>query len=75
MIGMSWSTRSSTKPETLWNKCQTSSQHSSYRTMHCKDLLRYKTEFEKKGFDRTALKAWGNTLAEIRELREIRYIN
>ena len=54
-------------PETLWDKFQLRSFHS---TRHCKDLQipRYRTEFAKKGFHYAALTSWNDTPAEIREL-------
>ena len=57
-------------PESLWDKFQPRSFHSTYNTRHCKDLQipRYRTEFAKKGFHYAALTLWNDTPAEIREL-------
>ncbi len=57
-------------PEGLWNKYQPRSLHSTYATRHCNDLEipRYKTEFAKKGFHFSALKAWNNIPLQIRNV-------
>ena len=57
-------------PESLWDKFQLRSFHSTYNTRDCKDLQipRYRTEFAKKGFHYAALTLWNDTPAEIREL-------
>ena len=57
-------------PESLWDKYQQRSFHSTYNTRHCKDLQipRYRTEFAKKGFHYAALTSWNDTPAEIRQL-------
>ena len=53
-------------PESLWDQFQPRSFHSTYNTRHCKDLQipRYRTEFAKKGFHRTALTLWNDTPAK-----------
>ena len=57
-------------PESLWDKFQPRSFHSTYNTRHCKDLQipRYRTEFVKKGFHYAAVTLWNDTPAEIRDL-------
>ena len=57
-------------PESLWDKYDPRSSHSNYDTGHCEDLqiLKYRTEFAKKGFHYAALASWNDTPAEIREL-------
>ena len=57
-------------PESLWDKFQPRSFHSTYNTRHCRDLQipRYRTEFAKKGFHYAALTLWNDTPAEIRDL-------
>ena len=57
-------------PESLWDKFQPRSFHSTYNTRYCKDLQipRYRTELAKKGFHYAALTLWNETPAEIREL-------
>ena len=49
-------------PESLWDKYQLRSFHSTYNTRHCKDLQipRYRTEFAKKTFT-TQLSRYGMT--------------
>ena len=57
-------------PEKFFNKFLPKSSVSKYNTRHCRDLQipRYRTEFAKKGFHYSALKAWNDLPAKLREL-------
>ena len=57
-------------PEKFFNKFLPRSSVSKYNTRHCRDLKipRYRTEFAKKGFHCSALKAWNDLPATLREL-------
>ena len=57
-------------PEKFFNKFFPRSSVSKYNTRNCRDLQipRYRTEFAKKGFHYSALKAWNHIPAELREL-------
>ena len=57
-------------PESLRDKFQSRSFHSTYNMRHWKYLQipRYRTEFAKKGFHYAAVTLWNDTPAEIREL-------
>ena len=57
-------------PENFFNKFLLRCSVSKYNTRHCRDLQipRYRTEFAKKGFHYSALKAWNDTPAELHEL-------
>ena len=57
-------------PEKFFNKFLPRSSVSKYNTRHCRDLQipRYRTEFAKIGFHYSALKAWNDLPAELREL-------
>ncbi len=56
-------------PESLWDKFELRSMHSSYVTRNCHDLQipRLNTEHAKKGFKYSALKIWNDTPVDIRE--------
>ena len=56
-------------PESLWDKFELRSMHSSYVTRNCHDLQipRLNTEHAKKGFKYSALKMWNDTPVDIRE--------
>jgi len=58
-------------PEKFLNKFLPRSWLLKYNTRHCQDLQipRYQTEFAKKGFHYSALKAWNDLLAAV--LREL----
>ena len=58
------------RPEKIFKKFLPRSSVSKYNTRHCRDLQipRYRTEFAKKGFHYSALRAWNDLLAELREL-------
>ena len=58
-------------PESLWNKYKYRSAYSNYETRNCKDLQipRLRTEHAKKGFYYSALKAWNDVPANIREIQ------
>ena len=60
-------------PESLWDKYQYRSAYSNYETRNCKDLQipRLKTEHAKKGFYYSALKAWNDIPAAIREIQTL----
>ena len=60
-------------PESLWNKYQYRSAYSNYETRNCKDLQipRLRTEHAKKGFYYSALKAWNDVPANIREIQTL----
>ena len=60
-------------PESLWDKYQYRSAYSNYETRNCKDLQipRLKTEHAKKGFYYSALKAWNDIPANIREIQTL----
>ena len=57
-------------PDSLWNKYQCRFAYSNYITMNCKDLQipRLRTEHAKKGFYYSAIKAWNDIPANIREI-------
>ena len=57
-------------PERFFNKFLPRSSVSKYNTRHCRDLQipRYRNEFAKKGFHYSALKAWNDLPAKLREL-------
>ena len=57
-------------PENFFNKFLPRSSVSKYNTRCCRDLQipRYRTEFPKKGFHYSALKAWNDLPAKLREL-------
>ena len=57
-------------PEKVFNKFLPRSSVSKYNTRHYRDLQipRYRTEFPKKGFHYSALKAWNDLPAKLREL-------
>ena len=56
-------------PESLWDKFELRSMHSSYVTRNCHDLQipRLNTEHAKNGFKYSALKMWNDTPVDIRE--------
>ena len=60
-------------PESLWDKYQYRSAYSNYETRNCKDLQipRLKTDHAKKGFYYSALKAWNDIPANIREIQTL----
>ena len=53
--------------EKFFNKFLPRSSVSKYNTRHCQDLQipRYRTEFAKKGFHYSALKAWNDRPTEL----------
>ena len=55
--------------DSLWNKYQYRFAYSNYITMDCKELQipRLRTEHAKKGFYYSAIKAWNDIPANIRE--------
>ena len=57
-------------PEKSFNKFLPRSSVWKYNIRHCRDLEipRYRTEFAKRGFPFSALKAWNDLPAELREL-------
>ena len=60
-------------PESLWDKYQYRTTYSNYITRNCTDLQisRLKTEYAKKGFYYSALKAWNDIPATIREIQTL----
>ena len=57
-------------PDSLWNKYQYRFAYSNHMAMNCKDLQipRLRTEHAKKGFYYSAIKAWNDIPANIREI-------
>ena len=57
-------------PESLWDKYNQRTQHSSYKTRNCRDLQIPKNSlgYVKKGFHYSALKTWNDIPINIREL-------
>ena len=57
-------------PKNFLNKFLPRSSVLKYNTRHCRDLQipRYRIGFAKKGFHYSALKAWNDIPAELREL-------
>ena len=60
-------------PESLWDKYQYRSAYSNYETRNCKDLQipRLRTEHARKGFYYSALMAWNDIPANIREIQTL----
>ena len=69
---MAYNILSKLSPESLWDKYQYRSAYSNYVTRNCKDLQRLKIEHANKGFYYSALKAWNDILANIREIQTLR---
>ena len=63
-------------PRQLFSKYLLRSSALKCNTRHCRDLQipRYRTEFAKKGFHYSALKACNDTPAELRELQTLNSI-
>ena len=70
---LKYKTLNKLSPESLWDKYQYRSAYSNYITRNCKDLQmpRLKTEHAKKGFYYSALKAWNDIPANIREIQTL----
>ena len=56
-------------PESLWDKFDQRSSHSTYATRNCKDLQipKLKTELMRKSFQYSAVKNWNDIPVDIRE--------